>query len=412
MAQTIKDSYTPTTTGTLILPEIAPDPDYTAYAQSFTVASGFDIGQVKLRLLRVGSPGTITVGIYATTAGLPTGGTLISGTTNGNTLTTNSSGGIRTIVFASTYSLSTGVQYAIVITAPSGDENNYVGVRIKSNGTYADGKGLYYDGTWRVWENPNPPGGVPLDLYFSTWELIYANKATTPDPADDDEEVSVDLAEITWVDGGGGTQFYDVYFGPVGDMSYVAFNAVGNESYSIPSQLDESQEYEWRVDSYNGSQLTTGDTWSFTTTAQRQINLSSPANTATGIILQPLLQWTISGIGAQEGDLLDIYIKKDDSDFSVDDRIGSLVDATLNSSLQIVAGLEYNSTYYWQVQAANSAGGFGTLLTSPIWSFTTTTFRPPAVPIGGNGEPIGINNMLTRKRFIAAANNKIWYEDI
>ena len=146
----------------------------------------------------------------------------------------------------------------------------------------------------------------------------------------------------------------------------------------------------------------------------RQINLSSPANTATGIILQPLLQWSIDGVGAQDGDLLDIYIRKDDSSFTSADLIGSLVDAVLNSSLQIVAGLEYNSTYYWQVQAAASAGGFGTLLTSVIWSFTTTTFRPPAVSIGdgGAGDFTGENNMLTKKRFIAAANNKIWYENL
>ncbi|KKN37106.1 hypothetical protein LCGC14_0766960 [marine sediment metagenome] len=146
---------------------------------------------------------------------------------------------------------------------------------------------------------------------------------------------------------------------------------------------------------------------------ERQILLSSPANTATGILLQPLLQWSING-GSEDGDLLDIYIRKDDSNFTSADLIGSLVDATLNSSLQIVAGLEYNSTYYWQVQAANSAGGYPILLTSSIWSFTTTTFRPPAVPIGdgGAGDFTGENNMLTKKRFIAAANNKIWYENL
>lgn len=151
-------------------------------------------------------------------------------------------------------------------------------------------------------------------------------------------------------------------------------------------------------------------TFTSTLIVDRQVLLSSPANTVTGVMLQPLLQWSIGGDGATEGDLLDVYLRKDDSSFDGGDQLGFLVDATLNSSWQIVGGLEYNSTYYWQVQAAASEED--DLISSEVWSFTTTTFRPPAVPTGGNGEPIGINNMLTRKRFIAAANNKIWYEDI
>lgn len=156
-------------------------------------------------------------------------------------------------------------------------------------------------------------------------------------------------------------------------------------------------------------------TWGEDAAVQRQVILSSPANTATEIILQPLLQWSISDPGPkdpipfEDQDFLFIYLKKDDADFTEADLIGNFVQAYYNDDLQIVAGLLYNTTYYWQVQGANTAGD---LDDSEVWSFTTTTFRPPVVPIGGNGEPIGINNMLTRKRFIAAANNKIWYEDI
>ncbi len=192
----------------------------------------------------------------------------------------------------------------------------------------------------------------------------------------------------------------------------------------ISSALEYDTEYTWRVDvsiNYNvlagsGSTSFSSSTVTFTTEASptRQINLSSPANTATGIILQPLLQWSIGGDGAQDGDLLDVYFKKNDSSFGPADLLGGLVDATLNSSWQIVGGLDYNATYYWQIQAAASAGGYGTLLSSTIWSFTTTTFRPPAVSIGSGGADdfTGVNNMLTKKRFIAAANNKIWYEDL
>ncbi|KKK68618.1 hypothetical protein LCGC14_2942260 [marine sediment metagenome] len=142
----------------------------------------------------------------------------------------------------------------------------------------------------------------------------------------------------------------------------------------------------------------------------RQINLSSPTDTDTGVTVQPLLQWSIDGVGAQDGDLLDIYIRKDDSNFTGADLIGDLVDATLNSNLQIISGLEYNSIYYWQVQAANSAEGYDILVTSSIWSFTTLVFAPPTVSIDGSGNPTGLNNMVTLKRIVVAANNSIFYE--
>ena len=143
--------------------------------------------------------------------------------------------------------------------------------------------------------------------------------------------------------------------------------------------------------------------------APRTVVLSSPTNEDTGIILQPLLEWTIDGTGAEEGDFLFIYIRKDNANFTEDDLIGNFVEAELNTNLQIVAGLLYNTLYYWQVQAANEEAD---LLDSDVWSFTVTTFRPPAVSVDGGSIPTGINNMLTRKRFVAAANNKIWYENL
>ena len=148
------------------------------------------------------------------------------------------------------------------------------------------------------------------------------------------------------------------------------------------------------------------ETWGSNPT--RTINLSSPTDTDTGIGLEPLLQWSIDGGGAVSGDLLDIYLRKDDSNFTGDDLLSGLVDATLNSDLQIVGGLTYNSTYYWQVQAAASAGD--DLVSSSIFSFTTLVFAPPAVSIDGSGNPTGLNNMVTLKRIVVAADNKIFFE--
>jgi hypothetical protein len=79
--------------------------------------------------------------------------------------------------------------------------------------------------------------------------------------------------------------------------------------------------------------------------------------------------------------------------------------------------LEYETTYQWFVRKTIDEVDYD----SEIWSFTTTAFAPPAhstrlkTPYGG-GDPIevpsGENNQLTVKRLIAAAQNKVFYEDV
>ncbi len=155
----------------------------------------------------------------------------------------------------------------------------------------------------------------------------------------------------------------------------------------------------------------TSSQFTFTTAgvAPRQITLTSPTDEDTGVLLQPLLQWAIGGAGATEGDLLDIYLRKDDANFTDDDLLAGLVDATLNSSLRVVAGLEYDATYYWQVQAFASEED--DLLSSSVFSFTVQSFSPPAYSVHPvSGLPTGESNQITVRRLVAIANNKFWYE--
>ncbi len=205
----------------------------------------------------------------------------------------------------------------------------------------------------------------------------------------------------------------------VGSITFTALVTI-----PITSPLEYDTEYSWSVsfnytyDSYengSGSGSHTSATVTFTTEADpnpdRTINLSSPTDTDTDILLQPLLQWSIDGGGAVEGDLLDIYLRKDDANFTGDDLLAGLVDATLNSSLQIVAGLEYNATYYWQVQAFASEED--DLLSSSVFSFTVQSFSPPAYSVHPvSGLPTGESNQITVRRLVAIANNKFWFEDI
>lgn len=62
--------------------------------------------------------------------------------------------------------------------------------------------------------------------------------------------------------------------------------------------------------------------------------------------------------------------------------------------------LLYSTEYSWYVVAHTSGGDF----TSSTWTFTTMSLSPPV--------PTAENAMITKRRLLAASDNKIWYEDI
>lgn len=96
-------------------------------AQTFTPSTAHKITSVKLKLGRVGSPGTVTVSIRETDEnGHPTGDDLCSGTTDGDTLQEGSPWEWREITLGDGYNLDADTKYAIVTRALAGDTDNYV----------------------------------------------------------------------------------------------------------------------------------------------------------------------------------------------------------------------------------------------------------------------------------------------
>lgn len=85
-------------------------------------------------------------------------------------------------------------------------------------------------------------------------------------------------------------------------------------------------------------------------------------------------------------------------------------------SIEVPYALEYNTEYSWRVDAVNEYG----TTTGDTWAFTCLLFAPPfpdgiTIDYGEDppiptGTPTGVNNMVTLKRIVAAANNKIFYE--
>jgi len=143
-------------------------------AQTFTPSNNHKITSVKLLLYRSGSPGTVTVSIRATDgSGHPTGGDLCSGTTNGNTLTTNTNGEWREITLGDGYSLSGSTKYAIVVRALDGDGDNCLRWRVDStSASYSGGNDEYSNDSGSSWDNS--PGH---DFMFEEWGI---NKGPLP----------------------------------------------------------------------------------------------------------------------------------------------------------------------------------------------------------------------------------------
>ncbi len=108
--------------------------------QSFTADANTTVAGAQLKLWRTGNAGTVTVGLYATTAGKPSGSALTSGTIAAEDLTTSQGGDWAEITFSSTQALSQSTVYALVLSAASGDLYNSVYWRHDSTSpTYSGG---------------------------------------------------------------------------------------------------------------------------------------------------------------------------------------------------------------------------------------------------------------------------------
>jgi hypothetical protein len=130
-------------------------------AQTLTTSATteYTVTSVRLEMLRVGLPGTVTVSIRRATAGAgnaPTGVDLTSGTINGNTLATSAAW--YDIPMATQTTLELNSTYAIVVSAANGDVSNYVCWRKVNAGGFANGNAdtsVNSGVTWtaQTWDN-------------------------------------------------------------------------------------------------------------------------------------------------------------------------------------------------------------------------------------------------------------------
>ncbi|MBN1804711.1 MAG: LamG domain-containing protein [Sedimentisphaerales bacterium] len=211
---------------------------------------------------------------------------------------------------------------------------------------------------WRVDEvneaEPNSPwkGNV--------WSFrIPPKTAYFPDPADGAESVEVD-AELSWT-AGFGAKLHTIYFGETLEEADNATGgqAQGNTTYT-PGILKMAKTYYWRVDEFDIAETHKGDVWSFTT--EGAVSNPNPAKGAVDVTQTPTLTWT-PGLGST----YEIYFGTDASALELKGSGSSGTESYEPGQL------EWNTTYYWRVDEADSTNA-DSPWTGPLWSFTTANF--------------------------------------
>jgi hypothetical protein len=211
---------------------------------------------------------------------------------------------------------------------------------------------------WRIDEvndaEPNSPWKGPV------WSFSIPPKtAYFPDPADGAVSVALN-AELSWT-GGYGSKLHTVYFGEtfeeVGNAT--GGSAQGSTEFT-PGPLKMAKTYYWRVDEFDIVDTYKGDVWSFTT--EGAVTALDPVNGAEDVTQTPVLTWA-PGLGAT----YDIYFGTDAS------ALEKKASGNLGSESYKPGQLEWNTTYYWRVDEANSANADSPWI-GPLWSFTTANF--------------------------------------
>jgi len=223
---------------------------------------------------------------------------------------------------------------------------------------------------------PYPDGLVPGTTYYwrideieadgtmlhrgLVWSFTVPPKtAYAPDPVDNAESIDPD-AKLSWT-AGFGSKLHTVYFGDNFDDVNNADGGLpqGSATYT-PGTLKMAKTYYWRVDEFDIAETYKGDVWSFTT--EGAVGNPSPAKGAVDVTQTPVLTWA-PGFGASH----EIYFGADATSLEYK---GS---GNLGSESFEPGQLEWDTTYYWRIDEANSANA-DSPWTGILWSFTTANF--------------------------------------
>ncbi len=320
-------------------------------------------------------------------AGDPTGPDLASGTTDGNTLSEYGTWTEREITFGVPLALTSGVKYAIVVEASSviGAAELYWSFRVDN--PYANGDS---------YESADSGGSWAIDTNDDAWFKTKASGVEKDDGsfAQDGFNRSTSANGTTWK----------------------AQTFTASSTYTISSVV-------LKIAKYTGA----GGTVETVTVSIRATETGlpgkpttpSPADAASSITLDETpLGWVDGG----NTDTYEIYYRAQGGSWVL---VG-IAQAGITWAIPF-GNIGYGITYEWRIDATNTTG----TTTGDTWSFDAISYDQIRISYrlisGGNGngpydstpgvqgtdwEYTGLNFITAVRRLVAAANNKIWYEQI
>lgn len=266
---------------------------------------------------------------------------------------------------------------------------------------------------------------------FTTEAGGAPSKPTTPSPGNNTTEVDFSGFTLGWVDGGR-AETYDVYIGPSGSLVRVSIKQAGTSYVTNINEVPYGEKIYWRVDAFNDAGEAEGTVWNFAAYPGAPKN-PTPADDASGITLDDT---TLIWEAGTNTDSFDVYFRPYGEFFEkiASDITDLSVDTIVAHTPAFNGHYTYGELYLWVVIAKNQFGlnysapvDFGIGYGGTVWQFNAMLFEPP-LPFGvtldysgdpddddygdPTGDPSGINFMTALRSLVAAANNRIWYEDI
>ena len=232
---------------------------------------------------------------------------------------------------------------------------------------------------WRV-DSVNQVGTTTGDTWTFTTEAApqAPGKARNLSPIPGAQNVVLD-ALLRWSPAKDAAS-YNVYFGTGAEPQMV-----GNQTTRIydPGLLDPGTAYSWRVDPVNAIGTTTGDVWTFTTTnalPPEKAVLVSPANGATGVLINEPLRWENGGGAVMYKVWLGV---------ATDPPLLFSWSVQAETEFQPYFDLEWNRTYpyAWRIDAIDANG---VARRGDVWTFRTAAAAPPVPQKAINPNPVHV----------------------
>jgi len=395
---------------------------YRAY-QTFTTSSSYTLSRVDLRCSSVAgvATGIGTVKLYTYAGGGSLGflqGTL--GTIDSSALGTSPEW--VTLDSFTPIELSSPTTYAIVITMSGGisyvNQADIPTLYWYGAGGYDNGTGYHdfwtFNGDVSRWVPNGSYQNAGIDFNFITYSEGHS-KATNPTPANAATEVDWSTPTLSW---SGTGDSYTVYVATSGG-GFIASDIV-YEGANTTTTLDSSEistliptnglvdVLYWRVDSTKDGSTLTGDTWTFDPRPGKASN-PSPADSASDVSISTGFSWDIG----TNGTTMDVVLGG-----------SSVLSGTADTTYSLTEDIfSWGDTTTWRVDTINEYG----TTTGDSWTFDAVDLdhlKVTYTPIGGGSGPYdggvegvdfyytGLNNVITVKRLIAAAKDRLYYEQM